>query len=263
MTGKFAKEMSSFLPNKERQGIPHYIFKRLAGEAAVAHGIFTVHGGVSADEFRSLNVSFAVGDQKENVRVNRERIKEELGFRALVAARQVHGNTVRVVTEAAAGDLEIDGVDALLTDVPGLGLMIQQADCQAVLLYDPANRAVANIHAGWRGSVAGIIAQTVRAMTAAFGTAPADLLAAVSPALGPCCAEFVNYRAELPEALHGYQVTENHFDFWAISRDQLIEAGARPDRIAVAGECTVCNSSFFSYRRDRRTGRFASVIGLR
>jgi copper oxidase (laccase) domain-containing protein len=89
------------------------------------------------------------------------------------------------------------------------------------------------------------------------------LFAAISPSLGPCCGEFVNYHQELPEAFHGYQIRPNYFDFWAISKDQLRDSGVRSEQIEIAEKCTVCEEDYFSYRRDGVTGRFASVIGLR
>ena len=118
------------------------------------------------------------------------------------------------------------------------------------------------MHSGWRGSAANIIAKTVAVMREEFGSDPGEMYAAVSPSLGPCCAEFVNYRTELPAALHSFQERANYFDFWAISRYQLEETGIQPERIDVAGLCTVCDARFFSYRRDKITGRNGSVIGL-
>ena len=227
------------------------------------HGVFNRFGGVSPPPWDSQNVSFGLGDVPQNVRANRAGIKKALGCRRLVSARQVHDSLVYTVKEHPEGDLEVDGFDALVTNVTDLGLMIQQADCQAVLLFDPVKKAVGIAHAGWRGSAADIIGATVLAMHQAYATKAADLIAAISPALGPCCAEFVNYRAELPASLHGYQVRPDYFDFWAISRDQLQAAGVRPGNINTAAICTCCDQDYFSYRRDRETGRFASVIGLK
>ncbi len=227
----------------------------------LAHGAFPRQGGTSPAPWDSLNVGLAVGDAVTRVAANRDLIRRALGLPHLVAARQVHGDRVAVVRKAPETDL--DGVDALVTDVPGLGLMVQQADCQAVLLFDPANRAVGIAHSGWRGSVANIIAKTVATMTATYGSEPMQLRAAVSPSLGPCCGEFVNHHRELPAAFRAFEVRPNHFDFWAVSRMQLGEAGLRPENISVAGVCTVCDHRFFSYRRDGTTGRNASVIGLK
>jgi len=245
-----------------RPAAHHLIFPALT-HPALRHGVFTRAGGVSPPPWQSLNAGFHVGDSQANVLENRDRIKQALGLERLVSLQQVHGATVRIVTDRPAGDVELAAADALLTDLAGVGLMIQQADCQAVLLFDPARPAVGIAHAGWRGSVVNIIAASVHAMQENYGSRPDDLLAAVSPGLGPCCAEFRNFRHELPAGLHAYQVAPNHFDFWAVSRDQLLAAGLQPARITIAGRCTVCDRRFFSYRRDRLCGRSASVIGLR
>jgi len=226
------------------------------------HGVFKRYGGVSSSPWDSQNVSFGTGDDPQNIHANRDGIKKVLGCKHLVSAKQVHESQVYSIKKNPEKDLEADGFDALVTNVQGLGLMIQQADCQAVMLFDPEKMAVGIAHVGWRGSVADIIAATVFALSDVFATEPADLIAAISPSLGPCCAEFVNYRSELPVSLHGYQVRPDYFDFWAISRDQLCAAGVRPENIHVEKICTCCNRDYFSYRRDRETGRFASVIGL-
>jgi YfiH family protein len=239
-----------------------HIFPDLAS-SFLFHGTFNRYGGVSPSPWDSNNISFGLGDSSENVRANREQIKKALGFKYLVSAKQVHGSRVYIVAESPACDHEVEGFDALITNVPGIGLMIQQADCQAVFLFDTENKAVGIAHVGWRGSVADIISETVFAMSQEFSTEPVDVTAAISPSLGPCCAEFVNSRSELPKALHGYQVQANYFDFWAISSDQLTTAGIRPENIHVAGICTCCNQDFFSYRREKDTGRFGSVIGIK
>ena len=229
----------------------------------LCHGVFNRHGGVSPAPWNSSNVSFGLGDSRENVLANRERIKNLLGLSRLVSAGQIHGSRVYTLTERLQEDIEIDGFDGLVTNVPDTGLMIQQADCQAVLLADPAKQAIGIAHVGWRGTVAGIIAETVYAMRRAFATDPADLMAGISPSLGPCCAEFVNFRTELPGQLHSYQVRPTYFDFWAISRNQLCSAGVRPINIHTAGVCTRCSRDYFSYRREKQTGRFGSVIGIK
>jgi YfiH family protein len=227
------------------------------------HGSFTRQGGVSPAPYDSLNVAYGLDDDEANVQENRDRIKTSLSIPKLVSCRQVHGDRVAVIVEKPATDLAVDGHDALITAMTGIGLMIQHADCQAILLHDPVKRVVGIIHAGWRGSVANIARKTVAAMQKSYGCDPADLRAAISPSLGPCCAEFRNYQLELPAEFYRYQVRPYYFDFWAISRDQLHRAGIRTGNIAVANQCTVCNSDYFSFRRDRVTGRCATVIGIR
>lgn len=230
---------------------------------ALSAATFSRHGGASEPPYHSRNIGLHVGDDEARVLRNRALLKEELGLPRLVSAKQVHGDSILNVNWLPVADVEYADHDALMTNIPDLGLMIQQADCQAVMLYDPEHGAVANIHSGWRGSVQNIIAKTVAAMTAAYGTRPASLFAAISPSLGPCCGEFVNYQQELPPAFHGYQAQPNYFDFWAISRDQLRDCGVMIEHIEIAGCCTVCDGNYFSYRREKVTGRFASVIGIK
>ena len=226
------------------------------------HGAFTREGGVSAAPWASLNVAFNVGDTNTHVKTNRKIIKNSLAADVLVSAKQVHGDKVYIIDRQPPEDFEVEGFDALITDLPGLGLMVQHADCQAVLVYDPKQRAIGIIHSGWRGSVANIIGTTITAMIDTYGVKPIDLLVAIGPSLGPCCAEFINFQKELPSSFIQYQVKPNYFDFWAISRHQIQQTGVLKEHIFSAGICTACNPLFFSYRRDKITGRCASVIGM-
>jgi polyphenol oxidase len=242
-------------------GIPALTFSHFPD--GILHAVFTRRGGISPEPWSSLNVGLLVGDRPENVLENRQRIKQVLAVRRLISCRQVHGKGVRVIDRLPAGDWEAEDCDALVTAIPDIALLIQQADCQAVLLHDPVRRAVGIAHSGWRGSIADIIAATINAMIATFGTRPQELLAGIGPSLGPCCAQFVNFRRELPLPFHAYQVRPDYFDFWAISRDQLLAAGMARENIEIARVCTACSPDFYSYRREGTTGRFAAVIGLR
>jgi YfiH family protein len=233
---------------------------------SIPHAMLCRCGGVSSNFFATLNLSFGVGDDSDSVLINRQRLKRCLGIHYLVSAVQVHGDQV-VIAENIKKDTEVAEADGLITSELGVGLLIQQADCQAVLLHDPVQRVIGAVHNGWRGSTLNIIAKTVAAMHDYYGVNPNNLKAVISPSLGPCCAEFINFQQELPKSFHARQVTPCHFDFWAISRDQLTEAGLKDTNIETAGICTVCNKDFFSYRRTVRqgsgvTGRNGSVIAL-
>lgn len=231
------------------------------------YGLFDRHGGVSQGAYGSLNVGLFVGDTAEAVQANRQRVKERMGVKALLSARQVHGDEIFLLAHPAEEDLEVDGFDALITRQKNIGLVVQHADCQAVLLYDPVREAIGAIHSGWRGSVANLVAKTVVGMNREFGTEPAHLQAVISPSLGPCCAEFVNYAQELPAAFREFMDQRSHFDFWRISKKQLLDCGLREDGITLPTVCTSCSVDYFSYRRARResaglTGRNCSVIAL-
>lgn len=230
--------------------------------------MFSRHGGVGAGLYDSLNVGAFVGDDQEIVDKNRTLVRSAIGASALLTARQVHGAEIYCLRERLGEDTEVDGFDALVTDLPGTGLVVQQADCQAILLFDPQREAIAAIHCGWRGSVAGIVAKVVATMANAYGSDPGRLRAVISPSLGPCCAEFVNYRHELPDEFLPFRVNANHFDFWRISAMQLRRAGLLPEHLQVSGRCTSCSEDYFSHRRATRTGlastgRNCSVIALR
>ncbi len=239
------------------------LFTDLFAAESIFHGVFSRHGGKSTPPFASRNVSFGVGDFMEAVTANRALVKKHLDANILVSGHQVHGSAIHIVRHKPDQDREIADCDAFISDVPGVGLMIQQADCQAVMLHDPRKKIVANIHNGWRGSAANIIHATISEMKNIFSCNPADLLAAISPSLGPCCAEFINFKHELPPEFYAFQPKPFHFDFWEISRSQLMETGVRQENIRSASLCTVCDSDWFSYRREKQTGRFCSVIGLK
>ncbi len=232
---------------------------------ACRYGFFDRHGGLGTAPFNSMNVSYGVGDREKTVLENRRRIQKISGSSFLLSAKQVHGDSIYSQTVPLEKNREVADVDALITDQQGIGLMIQQADCQAVLLFDPVKKIVAAVHCGWRGSVINILGKVVRRMISSFGVDAGDLLAAISPSLGPCCAEFVNYKKELPAEFRPFMMREDYFDFWQISKYQLASAGLAELHIKMVGSCTCCSKNYFSYRRsnhfsDGVTGRNCSVI---
>jgi YfiH family protein len=245
-------------------GLPGYRSPLLAGFPELVHAFFTRRGGVSAGPYGNLNLSFAVGDDPERVAANRRRVREALQLDHLTGAAQVHGQGYAVITGGPQETGEVPQVDILLTGEPGPGLLIKQADCQAVMLYDPVRRVAANVHCGWRGQVQNVLGQAVRRLGEIFGSRPQDLRAAIGPSLGPCCAEFRYFRRELPPEFWPYQVRPTYFDLWRLSRDQLLAAGLSPAHLDHAALCTRCRTrDFYSYRRDHTTGRQGAVIALR
>ena len=251
---------------REAGGLRIYQSPLLAAFTELRHGFFTRQGGASLSPYHSLNLSLTVGDRREAVAENRRLVQQEMGLTGLADATQEHGRREAVVAgnpAGPAGEMEV-AADILLTDRPGVGLLIKQADCQAVVFYDPGRRVVANVHCGWRGQVQNVLPEAVARLRERFGCHPADLYAAVSPSLGPCCAEFRHFRREFPPEFWPYQVRPNYFDLWRLSRDQLLAAGLQPEHLDQAGLCTRCAAAeFFSYRRDKVTGRQGTVIGLK
>lgn len=222
------------------------------------HGVFLRHGGVSEGAFSSLNFSTSQGDSPEKVELNRQRALKALGIDRAISIHQYHSN---VVIEAEP-DQAMKG-DALTTDRPGLGLIIKHADCQAAVIYDPLQHALATVHCGWRGSVQNIYNKTIEWMKKRYGSKPENLLVGISPSLGPQAAEFRFFRTELPESFWIFQVKPTYFDFWEISRCQLQESGVLAHHIEIAGICTFSTpQDFFSYRRVKASGRHGTIAAI-
>ncbi|RZB30389.1 MAG: polyphenol oxidase [Desulfobacteraceae bacterium Eth-SRB1] len=252
---------------RQKKGVSFFQFPHIGKFANVRHGIFTRSGGWSRNAFQSLNVSFDVGDNHKNVEKNRRIISECIGGKDLVFLKQMHAATVLIFSSydkpnGASGSPLIG--DAMVTDIPNKYLVIQVADCQPVLMYDPVRHVVANIHSGWRGSINNVIGCTVNVMNKRFGCNSNNIIAGIGPSLGPCCAQFINYKKEIPDIFWQYRDSSDRFDFWSISLDQLCDAGVLIENIHISRICSKCNSNlFFSFRGEGTTGRFASVIGLK
>jgi YfiH family protein len=177
----------------------------------------------------------------------------------LATLRQVHSN--RAILAGGQSGCLGEG-DALLEDTPGRLVAVKTADCLPVLLVDERHRAVAAVHAGWRGTAQHIVMAAVEEARRAFGTRPDDVHAAIGPGIGPCCYEVgpdvagrFGIRAESPV----------HLDLGAENRRQLLASGVRADRIYSANLCTMCEAAdFHSYRRDKeQAGRMYSFAGIR
>lgn len=220
------------------------------------------HGGVSEGNFFSLNLSDKVGDHPDNVKTNIETIKKDLDVEALVFANQIHSNYVVEITQN-----NIDKIlecDALVTKEKNIALVITHADCQAVLFFDPENKVIAAVHAGYRGLIKNIYQKTIDFMKDRFNSRPNNILACISPSLCIKHSEFKNYKKEFPEQFWPYQKEPNYFDLKQIAQDLLIQAGLSPQNIEFAKDCTCCNEKdFFSYRRDKECGRHGSAIYLK
>ncbi len=226
---------------------------------------FTRNGGISHEPFDSLNVRFGIGDNEDDVLENRQRICAELGIDMgqLISLNQIHGDRILKVDESVHG--EIDGYDAMITDLAGRFLMIQVADCQAVMIWDEKRGVIANVHNGWKGSAQNIVGKVIRKMIDDFGCNAANIKVDVSPSLGPCHAEFSDPYNELPKELHEFIDDKNHVDFWKATKKQCMDQGVDESNIYIAELCTACNTDkYFSYRGDinlEGTGRFGVIIG--
>ena len=255
---------------QEAGGIVTYHFESLAVEGLV-HTIFTRLGGVSLEPFDTLNVGSTVGDDAAAVAENHARVYAQLGVSAaqVTSPRQVHSNRVVVIGGEQAGTIIPDS-DGLVTRTPGVGLLLRFADCQPILLYDPVHHALGLVHAGWRGVAQGIARRAMEMMNRAFGTDPADLIAGLGPAIGPChytvgdkVAAAMGY--VLPDwagALSPIGEDQWRLDLSAANAQQLAAGGVQ--QIEHADLCTACHyDEFYSHRAGNgHTGRFAVAAYL-
>jgi polyphenol oxidase len=245
------------------------------------------------DRERVLNLGFLEWDSREAVLENRRLFQAALDAMdfALLPLQQMHSDVVQLFK---APSTEPRKGDASVSNTPGLALGVQTADCVPILLVDPRKRAVAAVHAGWRGTLSRIAQKTIGRMQFEFASKPADLLAALGPSIGPCCYEvgvelvtrFTGQFADahdyfdeprtgeepnpmqwLNMAPPGHQpAPENvHLDLRRANRSQLVAAGLRPNNIYASDLCTACRSDLlFSYRREGSlSGRLLSVVGIR
>ena len=247
----------------------------------IVHGFSTRVGGVSTGHFASLNLrgSGAVQDQSENVRENYRRFCAALGTQSecCVLAKQVHEDTVRVVTAADAGKgllvPQDYTADALVTNEPGLNLMVFSADCGIFLFHDPVSRCVGAVHAGWRGTALGLPGKMVAEMGRLYGAKPEDIRVAVGAGIGPCCFETDD---DVPDAMlkafgGGAQAyfekrgAKWHIDLQEINLWQLREAGILTEHLDACKLCTACHGELYWSHRvmgDHR-GVQAALIGLK
>jgi len=261
----------------------------------LVHGFSTRTGGASvvASGERVLNLGFAEWDSREAVQKNRGAFQSALGADGftLVALKQFHSAVIRFFPSAAAGPSK---GDASLSNATGLLLAVQTADCVPILLVDPKKRAVAAIHAGWRGTLARIAEKTVGQMRMRFGCRPSDMIAALGPAIGGCCYEvgaelvtkftsqfrdaeewFDELRTgDEPNPLQwlnmmppGHQPPPKNvrLDLRKANRAQLLASGLAGENVHISDLCTACHPDLlFSYRKEAGgSGRLMSAVGIR
>ncbi len=279
---------------RESRGIRILQSPALAKLPWLVHGFSTKPGGVSTqDSQKVLNLGFTDWDTRENVLENRRRFQSALDATnlKLISLKQIHSDVIHLFDTAPS---EICQGDASVTNRPGLLLGVQTADCVPILLVDPKKRAVAAIHAGWRGTLARIIVKAIGQMQMQFKSNPADLLAAIGPSIGGCCYEvgtevatqFLSQFAEAPDWFDEFRTGDEPnpvqwlnmmppghqpppknvlLDLRKANRAQLLGAGLRAPNISVSDLCTACRLDLlFSYRKEGpQSGRLMSVIGIR
>jgi YfiH family protein len=274
--------------------------------AWLRHGFSTRAGGVSSVYGDGdLNLGWTKQDDQSHVAENRARFVRAVGGGTLIGVRQFHSAMISVVEAGVEGLAAADGKpilrgDGLMTDVPGVLLGVMVADCVPVVVADVRRRAIAVFHAGWRGTLARIVERGIGTMRLRYGSRPADMIAAIGPAIGACCysvgeevrfdfeSQFAYAGALFSEVYDSDPVREKypllfltarapghsnigpqiHLDLAAANRRQLLDAGLKPGRVTVVGECTACSGEpgrrrYFSHRGESGfAGRMMGVVGV-
>lgn len=228
----------------------------------VVSSFFTLKNAHLEDgEIPGLNLGFNTKELSSRVESNRTKLLTELELDDIATAKQIHGSDALYVTEGGI----YENVDALVTDIKGLALGIQVADCGAVLLVDTVHKVIGVAHAGWRGAISGVVEHTISLMVKK-GAIPEKIKAFISP-----CISLQNFEvgsevaSQFPERVVDYQsYRKPHIDLPLFIVNTLIEQGLTKDRIEVDGRCTIeLSELFYSYRREQeKSGRMMGIIKL-
>jgi YfiH family protein len=227
-------------------------------------GISTRHGGISPEPL-GMNLCYTVGDNPENVRKNRDIFFNSLGISSdqVVFQRQTHSTNVKFVNAPGVHE----SCDALITRTSGIFLAVSLADCLPILVYDPINKIVAGVHAGWRGSRDRIVLKVLEKLINDYGSRPSGLIAYIGPGAGTCCYEV---GGEVANQFSTDFLIKNgngrtYLDLKSFNQGILISTGIPSSQIEVSDYCTICNPDIFhSYRRDKgRSGRMLAIIGMK
>jgi len=279
---------------RKSQGLQILELEPFAKFPWLIHGFSTRPGGASQLESEKvLNLGNMEWDSRETVHENRRKFQTALGAAGhqLFPLKQIHSDVIHLFSQSASDPSK---GDASATNQPGILLGIQTADCVPILLVDPKKRAVAAIHAGWRGTLARITQKAAGRMQLEFGSNPSQLLAAIGPSIGPCCyevaADFVTkFTAQFADAADyfdeprsgeepnplqwlnmkppGHQPPPKNvrLDLRKANRSQLLAADLRAQNIFSSDLCTACRTDLlFSHRREGPlSGRLLAAIGIR
>jgi YfiH family protein len=259
------------MPFHQPDGIRYYTFDSL-DNAKLVHGVFTRRGGISPQPWSSLNVGGLRGDDPDRVYLNRVASFEQLDRdpQSVYDVWQVHSTDVIWTTGSRPERVRHRKADAILTDHPEVTLFMRFGDCVPILFHDPVKGVVGLAHAGWMGTVNGIVRETIQTMKSIYRSNPGDILAAIGPSIaahhyevGPEVVQMVEQA--FPKDSGEFLVRESDsvkLDLWKANQFQLESMGV--DQVEIAGICTACNlDDWFSHRGEKGdTGRFGTLLAL-
>jgi hypothetical protein len=260
------------MPFSDANGVRYYQFPSLAA-APVTHAIFTRRGGVSEGAYAELNVGRTVGDEVANVDENLKRCLAALGKprNSLFDSWLVHGTNALVAEAPRPPEWERPPqADIVMTNKPGVTLFMRFADCVPLVFFDPAKKAIAIAHAGWKGTLLGVAVSAVEGMAANYGSHPEDLIVGIGPAVSVEKYEVgsdlvTEVRAALGDDADPLLPLPNgHFHFDLVGANRLMLEKSGVWQIELSNICTASETSdWFSHRASGgKTGRFGALIAL-
>ncbi|MBT4937481.1 peptidoglycan editing factor PgeF [Candidatus Peregrinibacteria bacterium] len=198
---------------------------------------------------------------------NVDALKENFEFKHMAWSKQPHEDDIYIADK----DVQFSAsADAIISKEKNLPLLIRTADCLAVMMYDPKNNIIANIHAGWRSQAKNIISKTIKKMQNELGSNPADICVFSGPSLGKCCAEFSDPEKELPTWLHDFVIKsttegkKDRVDFKSALKHELLESGIHEIHMEISPTCTCCSEEEWqSVRKDNAKKRIGNIIWMK
>lgn len=286
---------TSNIENSQDEEIIYLQFPGLAKLEEIKHIFSTRLGGVSQNEFASMNLSFTRGDEEESVQENYRRIAKVMGCEPedMVATYQTHTKNLRIVTKSDCGNgvtkaKSFFDIDGLITNEPGVVILAYFADCVPIYLVDPVKKVIALCHSGWKGTVLGIAHEAIIKMNEEFDCSPGDIYAAIGPSICKECYEvsedlLIEFKENYWDRFQDTQTLlvsdskedntlfwnkgngKYHLDLWKANELILIKSGILPEHIETTNVCTCCNSELlFSHRAsDGKRGNLCAFLSIK
>ncbi|MBE5935295.1 MAG: peptidoglycan editing factor PgeF [Lachnospiraceae bacterium] len=283
--------MNSITTLNKVDGVEFLTYKELEKISFIKHAFSTKNGGVSEGIYKSMNLSYTRGDNKENVDENYRRFFSAIGctLENVALTDQIHKTDIIKVDEEKLHELnekasikgkkiegrKFDNIDGLITNLKNVPLVTSYADCVPLYFVDKKNKAIGLSHSGWRGTVAGMGIKTIEAMKEAYGTNPDDVVAVVGPSI---CKDCYEVSKEVVDEFHImydgkfdvtsiYTITSNdkrQLDLWEANKNILLLAGIRLENIIISSVCTSCNDDLlFSHRKTQgKRGNLIAVLEI-
>jgi polyphenol oxidase len=260
------------MPNKQIESVRYCSFNLLDQEG-IFNAVITRHGGVSPAPWDSLNLGGTVGDEHDRVTENRQLLYNafRIDGSRIFDVWQVHSAEVVTTREPRHPKIPHQKADAILTDQSDIFLLMRFADCVPILLYDPIQKVIGLVHAGWKGTVGKVVGRAVQKMCEIYKVIPSNIIAGIGPSIGPD--HYTVGKDVIDEVVRAFGTVSKeflfsdrvniHLDMWACNRWILEQGGVQ--KIENLEICTACHlDDWYSHRAEHgRTGRFGAMIGMR